>query len=521
MAKLVIHDTEGTREIHLGKHNPIGRLPKDGISILDPLVSKEHCLIFLDPAGNYVLRDLGSRNGTLANGQRIWSDVILKKGDRITIGESSCIFVSLETEEPISNREDETLLMIRGQTGTWSEGDRFLPEGEIRNEKTLRLDYEKLRIAHDLQRDIGIELEIDRIFTRILDRTFELLTCDRAAILMADESGKMTIRAFKVGNRNDKLIISSTLVKCVQKEKVGIISADALSDERFKDTKSILLQRTRSSMAVPILYEKELLGIMIIDSASAVRAYSEKDLILFGNIARQTAQLIKISEMAEKISVEAVTLEKFQRLLSPDLAERVVSGELKVEKGGQSRFATVLFADMCGFTSMCENMEAMEVLSLLNEYFEVMAEVGFRYEGTVDKFVGDMIMLVWGAPVAHPDDPVRAVCAALDMQEALREYNEIRVVRGEPEIRMGIGINTGKLVAGYIGSNRTMSYSVVGDPVNIASRLCDIAGPGQILISEDTYVEISERFEVVELTTVHVKGKSKPIKVYDVIRAKK
>jgi adenylate cyclase len=163
----------------------------------------------------------------------------------------------------------------------------------------------------------------------------------------------------------------------------------------------------------------------------------------------------------------------------------------------------------------------MEVLSLLNEYFEVMVEVGFRYQGTVDKFVGDMIMLVWGAPVAHPDDPVRAVCAALDMQEALREYNEIRVVRGEPEIRMGIGINTGELVAGYIGSNRTMSYSVVGDPVNIASRLCDIAGPGQILISEDTYVEISERFEVVELTTVHVKGKSKPIKVYDVIRAKK
>jgi adenylate cyclase len=516
MAKLVIQSTDGTREIQLGRQNPIGRLPLDGISLSDPRVSKEHCLIFIDPSGNFVLRDLASRNGTFINGRRVWADTLLKKGDRITVGGTSCLFVS-ERTEGLAERGDETLMLVRDKTGFWTGGERFLPESEIQNEKALRFDYEKLRIAHDLQRDIGLEFDIDRIYHRILDRTFELLDCDRAAVLIADQNGQMAVRAFKMRNPSERLIISSTLVKCVQKEKVGIISADALSDERFKGMESIVLQQVRSSMAVPILYEKDLLGIMVIDSGSAVRAYGEKDLMLFGNIARQTAQLIQIAEMAEKIRIKAVTLERFHRLLSPGLAEMVASGELKVEKGGQSHLATVLFADIRGFTSMCENMRPAEVLAMLNEFFEVLVEVGFRYEGTVDKFIGDMVMLVWGAPVAHPDDPVRAVKAGLEMQEALKNYNELRRARGEPEIGIGIGINTGELVAGYIGSSRTMSYSVVGDPVNIASRLCDVAVSGQVLISEDTYRRVIGHFNVDELAPVHVKGKSRPIKVYDVL----
>ena len=134
----------------------------------------------------------------------------------------------------------------------------------------------------------------------------------------------------------------------------------------------------------------------------------------------------------------------------------------------------------------------------------MMVEIAFAYEGTVDKFVGDMIMVVWGAPVAHADDPRRAVQAALDMQAALERYNAAR----ERPIRIGIGINTDQLVAGYIGSTRTMSYSVIGDAVNIASRLCSAAGPGQILISENTYRKLHRHFDTIELDPVKAKGKS-------------
>jgi adenylate cyclase len=268
---------------------------------------------------------------------------------------------------------------------------------------------------------------------------------------------------------------------------------------------------------VPILYDNHLLGIMIIDSSVSVDAYSEKDLSLLTNIANQTAQYIKNAEMARKIEMDAVTRERFQRLLSPNLAEMVVSGKLKVEKGGESRVSTVLFADIRGFTAMSETLSASQVLQMLNEYFELMVEIVFRHEGTVDKFVGDSIMVIWGAPVAHKDHAIRAVRAALDMQSALSGFNRIRTVMGKLPIHVGIGINTGELVAGYIGSTRTMSYSVIGDAVNIASRLCSAAKEGEILVSEDTYHQLDGQIEVIDHAPVHAKGKSKPINLYSVL----
>ena len=158
---------------------------------------------------------------------------------------------------------------------------------------------------------------------------------------------------------------------------------------------------------------------------------------------------------------------------------------------------------------------------MLNEYFEVMVEVVFTHEGTVDKFVGDEIMLLWGAPVRHDDDPSRATNAAVCMQEALIEFNRTRASEGLSPIQIGIGINTGELVAGYIGSTRTMSYSVIGDTVNTAARLCSAARAGEIIIAEETYRCIREEFETEALEPITVKGKSKPLCVYRVLGAPK
>ncbi|HHP7234154.1 MAG TPA: adenylate/guanylate cyclase domain-containing protein [Desulfobacterales bacterium] len=234
--------------------------------------------------------------------------------------------------------------------------------------------------------------------------------------------------------------------------------------------------------------------------------------VIFGSHAQFTIN--ERREAARKIEQDRITRERFQRLLSPDLAEMVVSGKLRVEKGGVARVATVAFIDIRDFTQMSESTSPDEVLQMLNEYFEMVVDVVFRYEGTVDKFIGDEIMVIWGAPVPHEDDPIRAVQAALEVLEALRAFNRERLRHAKPEIHIGVGINTGKLVAGYIGSSQTMSYSVIGDTVNTASRLCAAAAPGQILVSEPTYRLLGGRFEAREIEPVRAKGKHDPIRVY-------
>ncbi len=523
MAKLIIFGTDGRREIELAEHNTLGRLPQNRIQIIDRIASKEHALVFFDKTQGYVFRDLGSLNGSFVNKQKIQADVRLHDGDEITIGSTRCMFLA---ESPGATAAQQVVDVSEGALQSHIRSkiapvqDRFLPEKEVSDDKAVRGDYEKLRMTYELQREIGLELSLDEILEKILDATFRFLNCDRGVVLMNNDAGELLPRAFKMRKPEDKLVISSTLVRQVQKEKAAILSSDAQMDNRFKAAKSIIMQGIRASMAVPILHMDELLGIILVDSSVAVNAYSEKDLHLLSNIANQTAKFIAMAEMAKKIETDAATRERFQRLLSPNLAELVVSGELQVEKGGENRVATVLFADIRGFTSMSENMAAAEVLQMLNEYFEVMVEIAFKHEGTVDKFVGDEIMVLWGAPVTHDDDPSRAVRAAVEMQEALVEFNRMRESEGQGSLHIGIGLNTGELVAGYIGSTRTMSYSVIGDAVNTAARLCSAAKAGQIIISEHTYSYCKDDFDTIQLDPIKAKGKSKPLTVYNVLGVK-
>jgi adenylate cyclase len=206
--------------------------------------------------------------------------------------------------------------------------------------------------------------------------------------------------------------------------------------------------------------------------------------------------------------------------LSPAIAEQVVSGKVEVAKGGQLRETTVLFSDIRGFTSMSESRDAQEIVEMLNEYFEQMVEIVFRYEGTLDKFVGDEIMALYGSPVTHEDDAVRAVRTALDMLEVLEQWNRERSARGQVPVHIGIGINSGEVVAGYLGSSKALEYTVIGDSVNVGARLCSAAQPGQILVSEDTERRLHNLFELRELPPMALKGKSKPLRIYSVLGEK-
>jgi len=240
--------------------------------------------------------------------------------------------------------------------------------------------------------------------------------------------------------------------------------------------------------------------------------------VMFGAHAQFTENERK--EETERREQETALRERFQRLLSPNLSEMVVSGQLKVEKGGENREATVMFADFRNFTRISEEKDAKEMLKTINEYFEVIVNVVFRHAGTVDKFIGDEIMVLWGAPVTRDDDPVHAVRAALEIQSELAAFNMSRATEGLLQIHLGISMNTGNLVAGYIGSTRTMSYSVIGDVVNIAHGICPAAKADQIIISESTYTQVKDVFEVAKLAPVRVKGKNDLIPVYEVLGEK-
>ena len=155
---------------------------------------------------------------------------------------------------------------------------------------------------------------------------------------------------------------------------------------------------------------------------------------------------------------------------------------------------------------------------MLNEYFELMVETIFKYEGTLDKFMGDGIMALWGAPVAHPDDPCLSVQCALEQMRVLGEFNRNRMSRDLPPLAVGVGIHTGPLVAGYIGSSKALSYTVIGDTANTSARLCGIAQSGQIIVSETTYARLGSRFEYEELPAAHVKNKEHALRTFNVTR---
>jgi adenylate cyclase len=221
----------------------------------------------------------------------------------------------------------------------------------------------------------------------------------------------------------------------------------------------------------------------------------------------------------EDISQEKRMKTTMYRYMTPGVAERVMALGEDALMVGERKEVTILFSDIRGYTSLTEKMEAAQVVNLLNNYFETMVEAVFNYEGTLDKFIGDALMAVFGAPLPLNNHSWMAVQSALEMRHRLVEFNHNRRIASQPIIRIGIGISSGEVVSGNIGSQKRMDYTVIGDGVDISSRLegvtkeygCDI------ILSEYTYQLCRDRIWVRELDRIRVKGKTKPISVYELI----
>ncbi|TDP62393.1 adenylate cyclase [Bradymonas sediminis] len=522
------------REHRLAARNPIGRHPDQAIQILDRVVSKQHAVIVATPGGGFALIDGGSRNGSYVNGSLIQERHQLRDGDRITLGSTELFFKA--DKEPTTDsftqarggrvtiHADAVQSHIHNKFAHQGD-DRFLPEAALCDEKTLRRDYEKLRIAHELSQSIGVEMDLEVLLQKILDKAFEIFPADRGVILLRNEDTSELVpmvvksRQGEAGEVDD-VRISQTILNEVCEEKQAVLSSDAMTDSRFSGSHSIMLGQIRSTMSVPLLHEDTVLGVIHLDSKLASGAFTEKDLQILTGFARQAAAMVRHHQMLKKIEADIVVREKMRRLLSPQLVEEVVSGRLEVKRGGELRRATVLFADIRNFTAASEKLPPREVVDSINEYFELMVDIIFGEEGTLDKFIGDEIMAVWGAPIGHPDDTIRAVRCAVEMQRVMGEYNALLAAKGERVFDIGIGLNTGEVVAGYMGSSKSMNYTVMGDVVNTAARFCSAAGPGEILIGENTYAEVSEQLQVEKLPPTKLKGKSEHVDIFRVLALK-
>ncbi|MBL8900242.1 MAG: FHA domain-containing protein [Planctomycetes bacterium] len=495
----------------LGPQTTLGRSPSATIQIVDPEVSRAHTQIEQD-GDEYLVRDLGSSNGTYLNGRRLYGPATLEDGDELAIGASKFVF-RLESHRPQVLRTEEKKAAVLASV---AHEDAFAPADEIDDHATLRRDYDRLRVAHEFNKVIRLERDLHALLPKILDVAFTVIPAENGVILLRDpRSGELLVEAVRQRKQSSaKVLISETLLAHVANTKQGVLTSDASADLRFNAASSIVGLGVRSCMAVPLLTGGKVRGVMFLDSREFIGAFTPKDLEVLSAIASQATIAIENAELIAAMEESAKKKAFLERFLSPALAREVEKGRIELAKGGSLKELTVLFADIRGFTTMSETVPPQETVDMLNEYFELMADCVFEFNGIVDKFIGDSVMALFGAPISGPDDAERAIRCAIRMMETTHEFNAARVVAGKKPIHIGIGLHTGEAVVGVIGSTKRLEYTAVGDTVNVASRLCGAAGGDEIVLSERALGRSSAAFEAEELATMNVRGREATLKTY-------
>jgi class 3 adenylate cyclase/PAS domain-containing protein len=264
--------------------------------------------------------------------------------------------------------------------------------------------------------------------------------------------------------------------------------------------------------------ESELDYSLNVTPLKTPRGKKEGLTLLFTNQTREK----ELKQTVQVVSEERrVIKDMFARYMSQEVMASLMESPDNIKLGGDKRDATVFFADIRGYTSFSENHDPENIVEILNEYFSEAVEHVLKYKGYIDKYIGDCIMAVWGVPMMHgKDDAINAVSCAVAIQNLIRSTKRKIFRKEAKKLRVGIGINTGPLVAGNLGSMQRMDYSVIGDTVNLASRLESAAGPDEIIISQSTRDQLGEMFQLEKRDSIQVKGKEKPIQIYNVLSIK-
>jgi adenylate cyclase len=354
------------------------------------------------------------------------------------------------------------------------------------------------------------------ILDRVVTLTFESVAADRAFLLLVDEhSGELVPRIARrrSGESTGRVNISRTVLGAVMRDKTAMLCTDVPQDRRLDTSASLVLQNVRSFMCAPLWTEHDVFGALYVDTPDQ-KSFSESDLDLFTTVSNYAAVAIEQARLAARLLEETRRRERLQRYHSPAVAERIVKqqeGEGDATLEAQEREVTVLFADLVGFTTMSERLPPADVAALLNSFFTAMTTAIFEREGTLDKFIGDAVLAVFGAPLDQPDHARRAVKTARAMRDALERVNQ---GLSEP-LQMRIALNSGTALVGDFGAPMRREFTVLGDVVNTAARVqAQVCAPGQILITEATRQLAGDAIAARPMGCVHVKGRSAAVTVY-------
>ena len=499
---------ERTHRLHDGT-TLIGRLPTCDLVLNDPSVSRHHASIKIAD-GHAFVQDVGSRFGTFVNGERIIAvqdPVEVKQGDALKLGE-----LTLKLEQNMPEKE------LLSEDHEISEGPGTILKPIAPSDKpAAAADGHLIKLLADVGRTLVSQQSLPDILNRVVDMAFAAVPADRAFLMLRD-SPEVALEARVLRHRDGKIPTNATLsravIRKVIRERVAILATDATTDPGLAVTDSILRFNIRSFMCAPLWSQEEVIGVLYLDSPKRSQ-FTAAHLETLTALANAAAVAIGQSRLSSQLFEETKRRERLQRYHSPAVVSRIIHGTELPDSGplAQERDVTVMFCDLVGFTTLCEPMTPVQAAALLNAFLTRMTDVVFEYEGTLDKFLGDALLAVFGAPFDQPDHPLKAVEAALAMRKALADLN----TQLDQKLEMRIAINTGVALTGDIGSPRRREFTVLGDVVNTASRIeGEVAKPGEIVISGSTYERIKGQVKVRPLAGKTLRGRTAASEFYAV-----
>jgi adenylate cyclase len=518
----------------------IGRSTSNDITLPHPSISRSHALLE-GKSDAWFVTDQRSANGVLVNGVRI-EHVELKNGDVIGLGDIKVRFENMTTGTVVAkaspelathlteilDQENVAKLLERAKAKAASE------RTDSRAETTARIQYLErenrlLTLLYQVSRALSDKIAVDDVTQCVLDLVLQIDGAERGyAMLLTEES----LRSAPNGSESyaflpailryrqapkaatPQMVLSKAIIQQVMQSKGPLLVTDAQQDARFSGSESMAISGMQSAMCAPLASRDRLFGLLYVDNLSKRGSFLQEDLEVFAVIAAQAGLVIDQVMAKSEVKRQGVQLSALERFLSPAISKKIAAEAADIRLGGESQRITLLFADVRGFTTMAEKMKPREAVEVLNEFFARMTNVIFEHDGTLDKYLGDGLMALFGAPFALQNDAEAAVRAAVDMQKSLAELNKMS---GKPPLNIGIGIHTGEAVVGFLGTERRMDYTAIGDTVNVASRLTSQAGPGQIVISSATQAQVGREISCCPLSAMKLKGRAEPIEVHEVI----
>jgi len=552
MAVLKVTDASGRQAQHQLNNRVncmVGRAPDNQIVLDDPRASRHHAHIRATEDGSFMLVDgvvvngqiKRSANKVFVNGEQKFEHP-LKDGDRVTIGASTLRFEQPKEERTADLSYDDkplghTQLLMSAKdvlTTVLRQSDPGISGGTVapRGDKVLESLQRKANILseiYEMSKALGAGFDLDRIFKMATDIIFRSTPADRVVALLSEglvtEQNADNAKLFPIATRARdekleaharKMTIGRTITRKVMKDRVALLSQDAAADEQFAGVDSIVSQGVRSTICAPLFTEAGVHGALYADRLDPFSAFKPDDLELISAVAAQTAIAVENVRAHERLAKEEVARANYSRFLPEYVVKQMLENPESFKLGGVTQTITVLFADIRGFTRISEHAAPEQIVQLLNRYFSAMTDIIFAHGGTLDKYLGDGLMALFGAPTVTPKDAANAIAAAVAMQRRMLSINDELRAEGFPEVGIGIGLHTGEVIVGYIGSERRSEYTAIGDAVNTSSRLESNAKAGEILVSEVTAQAARSRYQLAPRDPITVKNREQPVPLFEV-----